>query len=322
MYAYVETAFGRYVGFIAGVLYFLTAILGSSGVVALLADTIGAMAPIFANSSTHFLDRSGRFRIGLAWINVRGVRSGARAVWNCDDREAGARCSSLSVPGYSSLGGQMPWRSTWPGAPALGAGCADHAFRFRRDRSRAHPQRRGERSGSNRPARNLPRTCGHDRALPADPIGRAGNSGRQPSGSFPRRRWRRRRRAFSANPAAASCSPGPAFPLLVLSPAIFSVHHAFSSPSGVIVFSRKLSRMSIHASTPRISRFWSIAQPARSLPLLDFSAPRYSLERRRLAPLFPLLRCRAAANATRCALQWPPVRLSGRLDGAVHRGGD
>ena len=55
MYAYVETAFGRYVGFIAGVLYFLTAILGSSGIVTLLADTVGAMAPVFASRSAHFL---------------------------------------------------------------------------------------------------------------------------------------------------------------------------------------------------------------------------------------------------------------------------
>ena len=49
LYAYVETAFGRYIGFIAGVLYFLTAILASSGIVALFADTIGTMAPIFAH---------------------------------------------------------------------------------------------------------------------------------------------------------------------------------------------------------------------------------------------------------------------------------
>ena len=40
LYAYVETAFGRYIGFIAGVLYFLTAILAASGIVALIADTI------------------------------------------------------------------------------------------------------------------------------------------------------------------------------------------------------------------------------------------------------------------------------------------
>ena len=79
LYAYVETAFGRYVGFMAGVLYFLTAILASSGIVALFADTIGAMAPIFARGSMHFLVVLLVFG-GLAWVNIRGVQSGALAV--------------------------------------------------------------------------------------------------------------------------------------------------------------------------------------------------------------------------------------------------
>ncbi len=80
LYAYVEAAFGRYFGFIAGVLYFLTAILASSGIVALFADTIGAMAPIFSHGLMHFLVVLLVFGT-LAWINIRGVQSGARAVW-------------------------------------------------------------------------------------------------------------------------------------------------------------------------------------------------------------------------------------------------
>lgn len=80
MYAYVEVAFGRYLGFIAGVLYFLTAILASSGIVALFADTIGAMAPAFSHGALHFLIVLLVFG-ALAWINIRGVQSGAGAVW-------------------------------------------------------------------------------------------------------------------------------------------------------------------------------------------------------------------------------------------------
>ena len=80
LYAYVEVAFGRYLGFLAGVLYFLTAILASSGIVALVADTIGAMAPIFARGAPHFLIVL-LVLGGLAWVNIRGVQSGARAVW-------------------------------------------------------------------------------------------------------------------------------------------------------------------------------------------------------------------------------------------------
>src|SRR2546430_2828396 len=41
LYAYVEVAFGRYVGFLAGVLYFLTAILAISGIVGLIARLVG-----------------------------------------------------------------------------------------------------------------------------------------------------------------------------------------------------------------------------------------------------------------------------------------
>ena len=63
MYAYVETAFGRYVGFIAGVLYFLTAILGSSGVVTLLRRYGGRDGSSLRQQKRPFSDRSGRFRI-------------------------------------------------------------------------------------------------------------------------------------------------------------------------------------------------------------------------------------------------------------------
>src|SRR5947208_2790122 len=46
LYAYVEVAFGRYVGFLAGVLYFLTAILAISGIVTLIAASVGRLIPI------------------------------------------------------------------------------------------------------------------------------------------------------------------------------------------------------------------------------------------------------------------------------------
>src|SRR6266487_1438689 len=48
LYAYVEVAFGRYVGFLAGVLYFLTAILAISGIVTLIAASVGRLIPILA----------------------------------------------------------------------------------------------------------------------------------------------------------------------------------------------------------------------------------------------------------------------------------
>ncbi len=79
LYAYVEVAFGRYVGFLAGVLYFLTAILAISGIVGLIATSVGGLVPLLA---TQF----GRVVVilfvllFLAAINIRGVRAGTRAV--------------------------------------------------------------------------------------------------------------------------------------------------------------------------------------------------------------------------------------------------
>jgi len=79
LYAYVEVAFGRYVGFLAGVLYFLTAILAISGIVALIASSVGEFVPSMATP----LGRAGIIAfifVFLAAINIRGVRIGARAV--------------------------------------------------------------------------------------------------------------------------------------------------------------------------------------------------------------------------------------------------
>ena len=79
LYAYVEVAFGRYIGFVAGVLYFLTAILAISGVVGLIAVSIGGLIPPLAAPTGRFFVVLFVF-LFLATINVGGVRIGARAV--------------------------------------------------------------------------------------------------------------------------------------------------------------------------------------------------------------------------------------------------
>src|SRR2546428_941716 len=79
LYAYVEVAFGRYVGFLAGVLYGITAISAVAGVGNVLVDSLGGLVPLLSNSI---------IRIGLMFviyltlvmINLRGVRGGAYAV--------------------------------------------------------------------------------------------------------------------------------------------------------------------------------------------------------------------------------------------------
>ena len=47
LYAYVEVAFGRYVGFLAGVLYFLTALGAVAGVVNVFANSVALVVPFF-----------------------------------------------------------------------------------------------------------------------------------------------------------------------------------------------------------------------------------------------------------------------------------
>ncbi len=128
LYAYVETAFGRFIGFIAGVLYFLTAILAASGIVALLADTIGAMLPILAYGAMHFLVVLLVFG-ALAWINIRGVRAGAGAVWLVTIVKL--------VPLFIFVGAGIFFvrradalTITWPGVPVLGRGVLLLLFAF------------------------------------------------------------------------------------------------------------------------------------------------------------------------------------------------
>src|SRR5216684_3760210 len=55
LYAYVEVAFGRYIGFLAGVLFYLTALLSVSGVVNVFANSIGILAPLLASQAGRFV---------------------------------------------------------------------------------------------------------------------------------------------------------------------------------------------------------------------------------------------------------------------------
>src|SRR5213595_3312608 len=49
LYAYVEVAFGRFVGFLGGILYYLTAVLAVAGVVNVLADSLTSILPFLSN---------------------------------------------------------------------------------------------------------------------------------------------------------------------------------------------------------------------------------------------------------------------------------
>ena len=79
LYAYVEVAFGRYVGFLAGMLYFLTALGAVAGVVNVLANSVALAVPFLGGPIMRIVVMIVVYG-GLVLINIRGVREGAGAV--------------------------------------------------------------------------------------------------------------------------------------------------------------------------------------------------------------------------------------------------
>jgi APA family basic amino acid/polyamine antiporter len=79
LYAYVEVAFGRYIGFLAGVLYLLTAVLAVAGVVNVFVNSIAGLLPLLGNPIVRIVVIALVYGV-LVFINVRGVREGAGAV--------------------------------------------------------------------------------------------------------------------------------------------------------------------------------------------------------------------------------------------------
>lgn len=79
VYAYVEVAFGPFVGFLAGVLYFLMATFAVASVSSAFAGSVGAMWPAAAGSIGRAILIAVLFTV-LAAVNVRGVKPGVRLV--------------------------------------------------------------------------------------------------------------------------------------------------------------------------------------------------------------------------------------------------
>ncbi len=79
LYAYVEVAFGKYVGFLAGILYFLTALGAVAGVVNVLANSIALVIPFLGGSAdAHRCDACGLWRPSVHQ-HSRGTRRRGRS---------------------------------------------------------------------------------------------------------------------------------------------------------------------------------------------------------------------------------------------------
>src|SRR5947208_961687 len=72
LYAYVEVAFGRYVGFLAGMLYFLTALGAVAGVVNVLANSVALVVPFLGSPLMRIIVMLAVYG-SLVLINIRSV---------------------------------------------------------------------------------------------------------------------------------------------------------------------------------------------------------------------------------------------------------
>lgn len=79
IYAYVEVAFGPFVGFLTGFLVWLACLLAAASVASALAASVALIAPAFNTSILKALNLGVVFGT-LAWVNVRGVAIGARLI--------------------------------------------------------------------------------------------------------------------------------------------------------------------------------------------------------------------------------------------------
>jgi amino acid transporter len=128
LYAYVEVAFGRYVGFLAGVLYCLTAVAAVAGVVNVFVDSIATLAPSLGNP----ILRAGLIFLvygTLVFINVRGVREGAGAVTVVTIAKLLPILLFVCAGIFFIHPANIGW-SSWPGSKALGDSVVVLMFAF------------------------------------------------------------------------------------------------------------------------------------------------------------------------------------------------
>jgi len=118
LYAYVEVAFGRYVGFLAGVLYYITAVLAVAGVVNVFVNSVAGLMPLLGNPIVRVIIM---FLVygSLVAINIRGVRAGAGAVATVTVAKLLPLLLFVFVGIFFIQPHAMAWPG-WPGSQALG----------------------------------------------------------------------------------------------------------------------------------------------------------------------------------------------------------
>src|SRR6478672_11782133 len=118
LYAYVEVAFGRYVGFLAGMLYFLTALGAVAGVVNVLANSIALVIPFLGGRAMRNKMMIIVYGV-LVFKNIRGVREGASAVTTITIAKLLPLLLFIGVGIFFINPQNLSWPG-WPGSKALG----------------------------------------------------------------------------------------------------------------------------------------------------------------------------------------------------------
>ena len=116
LYAYVEVAFGPYVGFLAGVLYFLMATFAVASVSSALSGSVGALWSAASSPAARAILIAVLFT-GLAAVNIRGVTPGIRLV----ETLTVAKLLPLLVLVGGGIWFVNPVYLRWPGIPAAQA---------------------------------------------------------------------------------------------------------------------------------------------------------------------------------------------------------
>ena len=150
LYAYVEVAFGRYVGFLAGMLYFLTALGAVAGVVNVFANSVALVVPFLGGPIMRITGHAWCLRRARTDQHPRRAPRRGRG-----DRDHGGKASapaavhlrwnifhSRAEPCLERLAEQQVVRR-----------CRDPVdFRVRRNRGGFDSERRSEKSGTHRSA--------------------------------------------------------------------------------------------------------------------------------------------------------------------------
>lgn len=128
LYAYVEVAFGPYVGFLAGALYCLTAVLAVAGVVNVFVSSVAGIAPWIGGPIMRIVAMAVVYGT-LVFINIRGVRKGAGAVTIVTLAKLLPILLFVGAGIFFIHPANITW-STWPGSKSLGDSVIALMFAF------------------------------------------------------------------------------------------------------------------------------------------------------------------------------------------------